>query len=122
MANREVFRFGEFVLDVAERRLLRGPDPVRLAPKAHELLVALVRQRGRLVTKDELLAHVWPEAFVDEGILTVHISALRKALGDGTRDPGYIETVSGSGYRFIAAVANDPAKDDTAALRALPRP
>jgi DNA-binding winged helix-turn-helix (wHTH) protein len=122
MRHQEVFRFGQFTLDVGERRLLRGAEPVRLAPKAHEVLVVLVRQCGRLVTKDELLAHVWPEAFVDESILTVHISALRKALGDGTRAPGYIETVSGAGYRFIAAVANDTAEDDKAMLHASTRP
>jgi len=122
MSNREVFRFGEFTLDVGERRLLRGGESIRLAPKAHDLLVALVRQRGRLMTKEELLARVWPEAFVEEGILTVHISALRRVLGDRARDRGYIETVSGAGYRFIATVSNDPAEDGKAALHAAPRP
>src|SRR6516165_12071181 len=104
MANREVFRFGEFTLDVAEHRLLRGTEAVRLSPKAHDVLVELVRQEGRLVTKDELLKRVWPEAFVEEGILTVHISALRKALGDDQQPHTYIETVSRSGYRFTAPV------------------
>src|SRR5215467_16127989 len=100
MANREVFCFGEFSLDVGERRLLRGAEVVRLSPKAHDVLVELVRREGRLITKDELLSRVWPEAFVEEGILTVHISALRKALGDDKQVHGYIETVSRSGYRF----------------------
>jgi DNA-binding winged helix-turn-helix (wHTH) protein len=122
MAHREVFRFGEFTLDVGDRRLLRGGEPVRLAPKAHDMLVALVRQRGRLVTKDELLARVWPEAFVEEESLTVHVSALRKALGDGKRDPGFIETVSGSGYRFTATVAGDSTNDERAPMHAAPRP
>ena len=120
MANREVFRFGEFTLDVAERRLLRGTETVRLSPKAHDVLVELVRQEGRLVTKDELLKRVWPEAFVEEGILTVHISALRKALSDEKGTQGYIETVSRLGYRFIARVNTDA--DDKQLLRAASRP
>ena len=75
------------------------------------MLVVLVRQSGRLVTKDELLAQVWPESFVEEGILNVHVAALRKALGDDTRPPAYIETVVRSGYRFIAAVRFDSGDD-----------
>ena len=122
MAGLEVFRFGEFTLDVAERQLSRCGEAVRLAPKAHEVLVALLRQPGHLVTKDELLARVWPEAFVEEGILTVHVSALRKALGDDTRPPAYIETVSRSGYRFIASVTTDRPEDEKEALRAASRP
>src|SRR5207237_503685 len=90
MASREVFHFDEFALDVGERRLLRGTETVRLSPKAYDVLVVLVRQSGRLVTKDELLAHVWPESFVEEGILNVHVAALRKALGDDTRPPAYL--------------------------------
>jgi DNA-binding winged helix-turn-helix (wHTH) protein len=107
MAGRQVFHFDEFALEVGERRLLRGAETIRLSPKAYEVLVVLVRQSGRLVTKDELLAHVWPESFVEEGILNVHVAALRKALGDDTRPPTYIETVVRSGYRFLAAVRFD---------------
>jgi DNA-binding winged helix-turn-helix (wHTH) protein/Tfp pilus assembly protein PilF len=122
MANNELFRFRDFTLDVQERRRLRDTEPVRLSPKAHDVLVALVREHGRLVTKDELLARVWPESFVEEGILTVHISALRKALGDGKQGHAYIETVSGSGYRFIAPVTNDALETDRALLHAMSRP
>ena len=85
MATREVYQFREFTLDVGERRLARGEVPVRLSPKAQDLLVMLVRQPGRLLTKDELLARIWPDAFVEESILTVHVSAVRKALGDDAR-------------------------------------
>jgi DNA-binding winged helix-turn-helix (wHTH) protein len=122
MAGREIFRFGEFTLDVGERRLLRGTEPVRVSPKAYDVLAALVRQQGRLVTKDELLARVWPEAFVEEGILSVHISALRKALGQDKGAQGCIETVSRLGYRFIAPVTNDSLDDVTAFLHAVSRP
>lgn len=122
MAGGERFLFGAFTLDVGNRRLSRGPDFVRLSPKAFDVLVALVREPGRLVTKGELLARVWPQSFVEEGILTVHVSALRKALGDTVRPPAYIETVARSGYRFIAPVTRDSAADGSSRLSALPRP
>lgn len=107
MPGREIFRFGEFALDPGERRLWSGGGAVRLSPKAFDLLVVLVQHPGRLVTKNELLARVWPESFVEEGILTVHVSALRKALRDETRPPAYIETVARSGYRFIGPVTRE---------------
>jgi DNA-binding winged helix-turn-helix (wHTH) protein len=122
MASREVFHFDEFALDVRERRLLRGIETVRLSPKAYDVLVVLVRQSGRLVTKDELLAHVWPESFVEESILNVHVAALRKALGDDTRPPAYIETVVRSGYRFIASVWFDSGDQKPFAPSAVARP
>jgi len=122
MASRGVFHFDEFALDVGERRLLRGTETVRLSPKAYDVLAVLVRQSGRLVTKDELLAHVWPESFVEEGILNVHVAALRKALGDDTRPPAYIETVVRSGYRFIAAVRFDSGDEKPFARSAITRP
>lgn len=104
MVSGTSYAFGEFHLDAAERRLMRGGESVHLAPKAHDLLVMLVRHAGRLVTKEALLAELWPDTFVEEGILSVHISSLRKALGDANRQPAYIETVARSGYRFIALV------------------
>jgi tetratricopeptide (TPR) repeat protein len=104
MAPKEVYGFGDFTLDVAERRLSRGGQPVALPPKAYDVLVALLRNSGRLVRKDELLAAVWPDAFVEEGILAVHVSQLRKALGDG-----HIETVPRAGYRFAGAPPPPPA-------------
>jgi len=100
----EVYEFGGFRLEVTERRLTRGTLRVHLAPKTFDVLVALVRRPESLVTKGELLGRVWPNVSVEEGILTVHVSSLRKVLGDITRTPHYIETVSRSGYRFIAAV------------------
>ena len=118
----EVFHFDEFTLDVRERRLLRGTETVRLSPKAYDVLVALVRQRGRLVTKDELLTRLWPGSFVEEGSLNVYVSALRKALGEDARRPAYIETVARSGYRFIAAVRRDPAGEKSSAPSAIARP
>ena len=122
MALREVYQFREFTLDVGERRLSRAEVPVHLSPKAHDLLVMLVRQPGRLLTKEELLARIWPDAFVADGILTVHVSAVRKALGDDARPTTYIETVSGSGYRFIAPVTTVLSGDQSDAAREAFRP
>jgi DNA-binding winged helix-turn-helix (wHTH) protein/tetratricopeptide (TPR) repeat protein len=103
MPEREVYDFGGFTLNAAERLLLKNGEPVALEPKTFELLLTLIRNAGRLVTKRELLDLVWPESFVEEGIVAVHISALRKALGD--RGRSFIETVSRVGYRFTRSVA-----------------
>jgi len=105
----ERFSFGAFVLDVAERSLCRDGREVALPPKAHDVLVELVRRAGHLVSKQELLQAVWPEAFVEEGILAVHVSSLRKALGDDRLAAQYIKTVAGTGYRFVASVQLDGA-------------
>jgi DNA-binding winged helix-turn-helix (wHTH) protein len=104
MSPAETYTFDEFRLEVSERRLSKNDCPISLAPKAYDLLVALVRNSGRLLAKRELLDLVWPDSFVEEGILAVHVSALRKALGSG---PGrsYIETISRAGYRFTGAVS-----------------
>ena len=88
-----------------------------LPPKVHNLLVQLVRHAGRLVTKPELLAEVWIGSFVEEGILSVHVSALRKALGDTAQAPRYIETVSRSGYRFIAPVTRSTVEEPASSAR-----
>src|SRR6188768_1424774 len=98
MTGRELYTFGEWTLEAAERRLSDGGRVVSLAPKAHDVLVYLVRHASRLVTKAELLEQLWAGAFVEEGILAVHVSALRKALGDVSASPRIIETVPRAGY------------------------
>jgi DNA-binding winged helix-turn-helix (wHTH) protein len=110
----ERYAFDDFVLDVAQRSLCRGGIPVPLAPTAFDVLVALVCHAGQLVTKRDLLAHVWPDTFVEDGILTVYVSLLRKALGDTTRAVRYIETVARFGYRFIAPVVAPSQHEDVA--------
>jgi len=104
MTQADVYEFGEFRLEVSERRLSRGTASIPLAPKAFDLLVALVRRAGRLISKRELLEVVWPDTFVEMGIVAVHVSALRQALGDADRSPRYVETVSRVGYRFTPPV------------------
>lgn len=99
------FRFGPFVLDVADRSLKRDGVPIPLTPKLFELLVALVTNAGRLVEKDALLKSVWPDVAVEEGNVTKGVFSLRQLLeNDGTR---YIETVPKRGYRFAAAVTRE---------------
>lgn len=100
----EVYEFGAYVLDVGERRLSKGGKVVPLAPKAHDVLVALVRRGATLVTKNELLDLVWPDVSVGEGVLSVYVSALRKSLGESGETAPYIETVPRAGYRFAANV------------------
>ena len=90
--------FGEFCLDAAERLLLKNGRPIHLQRKAFDTLLVLVANRGRLVTKDQLIDNVWADAFVEENNLTKNISILRKALNSA--DARYIETVPRVGYRF----------------------
>ena len=117
MTAREIYEFAGFTLDVGERRLVHGDRIVGLAPKAHDLLVALVRHAGRLVTKQELLDLVWPDAHVEEGILSVHVSNLRRELDDRDSNHQVIETVARTGYRFIAGVRRRAAHQDTYSMR-----
>jgi DNA-binding winged helix-turn-helix (wHTH) protein len=116
MEGSETYTFGAFTLEIAERRLSNAGLAISLAPKAYDLLVVLVRNAGRLVAKSDLLTQVWPESFVEEGILSVHISALRKALGHEGHQ--YIETVPRAGYRFIANVTVPAARFSIAVLPA----
>jgi len=96
--------FDSFRLDLEEGLLRRDGDPLRLRPKSYEVLCHLARHAGRLVSKDELLAAVWPGVTVTEATLTTSIRELRVALGDAARAPRYIETVHGRGFRFLATL------------------
>jgi Tol biopolymer transport system component/DNA-binding winged helix-turn-helix (wHTH) protein len=98
-----VFEFGPFLLDPSTRSLLRDAVPQILAPKTFDLLLVLVEQRARVVSKDELLQTLWPGTFVEEGNLSQQIFLLRKILG-GDDQPEYITTVPRRGYRFAVEV------------------
>ncbi|RDJ20286.1 transcriptional regulator [Bosea caraganae] len=98
------FRFGPFRLIPGQQLLSDENLPVRLGGRALEILTALVEKRGDLVSKAELLARAWPGVLVEESNLKVHVSALRKALGDGQPGRRFITTVSGRGYRFIGTI------------------
>jgi DNA-binding winged helix-turn-helix (wHTH) protein/TolB-like protein/tetratricopeptide (TPR) repeat protein len=112
--DKRVFEFGPYRLDTAERILLRSGQPVTLTAKAFDILSVLIRNHGHLVTKDELMKEVWPDSFVEDNNLTVNISGLRKALGEGASGHPYIETVPRRGYRFVEAVQEIPAESGAA--------
>jgi TolB-like protein len=101
------YRFGEFVLDPMGMRLARGGVPLELEPKALLTLLHLVAHRDRLVTREELHESVWHGAFVTEGSQTRAVAQIRRALGDDAREPRYVETAHGLGYRFIAETAEE---------------
>jgi DNA-binding winged helix-turn-helix (wHTH) protein len=94
--------FESFRLLPAQFLLLEGNKPVPLGSRALEILIALVERPGELVTKQELMARVWPNVFVDPANLTVHVSALRRALRDGRGGNRFIINIPGRGYRFVA--------------------
>ena len=98
------FEFGGYRLDPIEHQLLRDGKVIALTPKAFETLRLLVENSGHLLEKDRLMEMLWADAFVEEGNLADNISKIRQALGDSRKDPKFIETVSGRGYRFIAEV------------------
>jgi DNA-binding winged helix-turn-helix (wHTH) protein/tetratricopeptide (TPR) repeat protein len=104
MTAKPLFVFDPYRLDVRERLLLRGMQPVPLPPKLFDLLATLVRNAGRLIQKQELLDEVWSEVEVEEGSLTRAISSLRQVLGRPSDGGAYIQTVAKVGYRFTAAV------------------
>ncbi len=93
------FRFGEFDLRPEERSLLRNGADMTLGARAFDLLVLLVANRHRVLTKAEMLDAIWPDTAVEESNLTVQVSALRKALG-----PKALVTIPGRGYQFVLAV------------------
>ncbi len=99
-----LYEFDEFRLDAQSRVLRRGGGTtVPLTPKAFEVLLLLIQNAGRIVTKDELMKAVWTDSFVEESNLTQTIFMVRKALEE-TADRRYILTVQGQGYRFLVPV------------------
>jgi DNA-binding winged helix-turn-helix (wHTH) protein len=115
-------RFGPFELDPAARELRREGWPVRLGPRALDLLSLLVAERPRALSKQELAARLWPDTFVSGTSLAQVVTELRKALGDSRRKPLYVRTVFGYGYAFCAEAGPAPASASSAfSLRCGPR-
>jgi DNA-binding winged helix-turn-helix (wHTH) protein len=96
--------FGPFRLLPTQFLLLEGDKPVPLGSRALEILTVLLERPGEVVSKQELMARVWPNLFVEPANLTVHISALRRALGDGRDGNRFIINIPGRGYSFVAKV------------------
>jgi TolB-like protein len=99
-----VYQFGPFLLDPAEKVFTRAGDAIALMPKVFDLLCLLVEQHGRLLDRQTLLQHLWPETFVEEGNLSKAMFLLRQALGQAGNEGPYIETIPKRGYRFVAEV------------------
>jgi TolB-like protein/DNA-binding winged helix-turn-helix (wHTH) protein len=111
LADGYLYRFGRFALDSRKRAVSRADSPVSLTPKAFDVLLFLVQNPNRLVTKEELLQAVWGGTFVEEGNLTQYISHLRKALVDNSEDTRLIVTIARKGYQFTADVTVAEAAD-----------
>src|SRR5437899_1702424 len=93
--------FGPFRLFVGRRLLLEGEATVRVGSRALEILIALLERPGKLVSKEELIARVWPNTYVAEGNLKFQVAALRRALGDGRDERRFVDNSPGQGYRFV---------------------
>ena len=104
-----IYRFEDYELDTGLFELRHHGQPCKLEPQVFTVLAYLIEHRNRVVTKDELLDHVWPEQFVSEVTLHHRLMAARKAVGDSGRAQRCIKTLHGRGYHFIAEVsaAND---------------
>ena len=110
MSSSHVLHFGPFALDPSNACLWQGAQSLALWPKDFAVLHYLVTHTERLVTKEELLAAVWPETFVSDGVLKGCIRRIRRVLGDDPRTPRFIQTVHRRGYRCIATLtaSNEP--------------
>lgn len=104
MPDQEIYEFGAFRLDVGEHSLSDRGKPVALKPRVFETLVLLVRNAGHLLSKQELMSRLWPDAVVDETNLNKNVWLIRRALGESGDSSEYIETVPRVGYRFVGTV------------------
>ncbi len=104
LEGNDLYEFGPFRLDLRARLLSKGAETLALAPKAFDVLAYLVQHAGRAVSREELLAAVWPDVVVSDGSLTQAVFVVRRALGESEEGSGYLATVSRVGYRFSADV------------------
>ncbi len=119
---REVYEFEDFRLDAGHLMLYHEDEELTLAPKAVETLLALVERRGEIVSKDELLDAVWPDAVVEESNLFLYLSVLRKTLGTQENGKPWVETLRRRGYRFSGNVRVMPAAREDRTPRITPVP
>jgi DNA-binding winged helix-turn-helix (wHTH) protein/TolB-like protein/Flp pilus assembly protein TadD len=103
-SHEQIFRFADLELNERKRSLLRSGKPLILNAKAFDLLLFLLENAGRVVSKDEILDAVWKDQFVEESNLSVQVSALRKSLDDTPSNPQFLATIPGKGYQFVADV------------------
>jgi pimeloyl-ACP methyl ester carboxylesterase/DNA-binding winged helix-turn-helix (wHTH) protein len=117
-----IYTFDDFELDTQLYELRRSGVRCPLEPQAFDLLAYLVEHHDRLVPKDELVGHIWPERFITDAALSTRVMEARKALGDSGREQRYIKTVHGRGYRFAAEVGAQSGDEEPAAPAASPAP
>jgi DNA-binding winged helix-turn-helix (wHTH) protein len=98
------YEFDSFQVDVRRRLLLHEGRPVRVTPKAFDILLGLVQSGGRVISKEELMTTIWPNCFVEEGNLAQNVFLLRRVLGERKNEHKYIITIPGVGYRFAPYV------------------
>ena len=103
------FLFRDCVLDPGRRELTRGTQAIAVGPQVFDLLAYLVRNRERVVSKDDLLDAIWGGRIVSESTMTSHINAVRKAIGDSGEEQRLIRTVLRKGFRFVGAVREERA-------------
>lgn len=109
-----LYKFGSFSLDIDNQRLQSADGEIALRPKVFAVLAHLVHRAGNLVTRDELLEAIWPDSYVDDHTVSVHIREVRLALGDETKQPAYIETRYRRGWIFRAPVqVVNPARQES---------
>ncbi len=104
----QAVHFGPYRIHPHQRVVLEAGRPLRLGRRAVDILLILLEQAGNVVSKQELIARVWPKSVVEDGNLRVHMAALRKALGDGQAGQRYIVTVAQRGYSFVAPLSIEP--------------
>jgi DNA-binding winged helix-turn-helix (wHTH) protein len=116
------YRFGDFELSPRRRLLLRAGVPVPLIPRYFDLLHLLVRRRTDAIGKQVIFTEVWTDVVVSDGALSQAVRTLRRTLGDDSREPRFIRTVSRHGYQFICADVLEEVDDDAAAPLSVPEP
>ena len=116
-----LFWFEDYALDTERRELRRGPELLSVEPQVFDLLVFLVRNRDRVVSKDDLLASVWGGRIVSESTLASRINAVRRIIGDTGDQQRLIRTIIGKGVRFVGKAREQQDTDRSAALSVVPR-
>ena len=116
-----LYRFAEFEIDVSQQELRRLGEPVHIEPQVFDLIVHLVRNRDRIVSKDELIETIWNGRIISEAALSSRINGARRALGDTGADQALIRTLHKRGFRFVGDVQTvDAADTDAKAARLVP--
>lgn len=119
LGTNDVASFGPFRLFSAERLLEKAGEPLQLGGRALDILMALVERAGEVVSRKELIWRVWPDVIVEEANLRVHVSHLRKALGDGRDGARYVANIPGRGYCFVAPVTRSASQRSAPQARSL---